>query len=90
MLFTGKRTSSLIVRGALTISIIFIFSTQAWSQAKPQASSVPKSEEHAKDRQVLEKGKSIERVLAVGDVQSYEMVLTEKLSLSKGDVSLFS
>ena len=75
---TSKRSSSWIVRTVLAVSLMLVCSlpAQGWAQAKPQVSSEPKPAGDAKDRRILEKGKVIERELAVGEVHSYEMALT--------------
>jgi len=77
MRVTSKRSSSWIVPAVLTVSLMLVVSLPApgWAQAKPKVSPETKPEENPKDRQVLERGKPIERALAVGEVHSYEMVL---------------
>lgn len=62
-------------RALLALSLILVFSWQetGWSQTGLPGPSKP---EGARDRQILERGKPIERALAVGGVHSYEIVLT--------------
>jgi hypothetical protein len=55
--------------------LVLSLPTPGWAQPKPQVSPGPKPEGQAKDRQVLERGKVIERALAVGDVHVYELTL---------------
>ncbi len=76
MWLTNKRSFSWLLRAVLTMMLVFSLPAQGWAQAKPQVSPKPKSEGDAKDRQVLERGKAIERELAVGEVHSYEVALT--------------
>jgi hypothetical protein len=76
MRVTSKRSYLWTVRAILTVSLmmlIFSLPVPGWAQAKSQVSPEPGG--HARDRQVLERGKTIERTLAVGEVHSYEMVL---------------
>ena len=70
MAITCKRSSSWIVCSVLAVSLMLVCSLpeQGWAQAKPAGD--------AKDRRILEKGKVIERELAVGEVHSYEVALT--------------
>ncbi len=65
-----RSSSSWIIRSVLTVSLMIGCSipAQGWAQAKPAG--------EAKDRQILQKGRVIERELAVGEVHSYEVALT--------------
>ena len=78
MRVTSKRSFSWIMRMVLTVSLMLVLSLPmpGWAQPKPQVSPGPRPEGQAKDRQVLERGKAIERELAVGEVHVYELALT--------------
>ena len=67
---TSKRSSPGIVRSVLAVSLTLVcfLPGQGWAQTKPAGD--------AKDRQILQKGRVIERELAVGEVHSYEVALT--------------
>lgn len=77
MRVASKRSFPWIMRAVLTVSLMLVLSLPApgWAQPKPQVSPGPKPEGQAKDRQVLERGKAIERELAVGEVHVYELAL---------------
>ena len=74
----SKRGSSWILRSVLAVglTLLFFLPAQGWAQAKPEVSPEPGPAEEARDRQILEKGKAIERKLAVREVHSYEVALT--------------
>jgi hypothetical protein len=73
----SKRGSSWIVRSLLAVCLTIgsFLPAQGWAQEKPKLSPDPRPAGEARDRQILVKGKVIERNLAVGEVHSYEVAL---------------